>query len=102
MRKSETGSFRDPERHGREPGDAGETRRSALEAPSPSGFRGLHTRAWVQGLGKLTPPRAPLLSGVSPAGGRLTPPAAADAALSFWVLASPSAGAAEVSSWWEM
>lgn len=57
----------------------------------------------MEGLREAHIPLVPLLSGVSPARGWLTPvPAAADTARSFWVLASPSASAAEVSSWWEM
>lgn len=57
----------------------------------------------MEGLREAHIPLAPLPSGVSPAEVWLTPVrAATDSAPSFWVPASPSASAAEVSSWWEM
>lgn len=92
------------ERRGTEKGAALERRADLREQPPPP-FRiqRFANQGWDKGLREAHVPLAPLLSGVSPARGWLTPVlAAASSVQSFWVLALPSASAAEVSSWWEM
>ena len=102
--KTRDKSQRRPGRGGKEKGTALERRADKrVPPPPPFSIPRFANPGWMEGLWEAHTPLAPLLSGVSPAKGWLTPvPAAADTAPIFWVLASPSASAAEVSSWWEM
>lgn len=94
------------ERQGKEKGAALERRADKrVQPPPPFKIRRSANPGWDEGAPASSRPPPPplLLSGVLSARGWLTPvPAASDTALSFWVFASPSASAAEVSSWWEM
>lgn len=73
--------------------------------PPPLWIQRFANQDWDEGAWGSSRPLAPFClesrlpgAGEPSSGGR----AVADIALSFWVLASPSASAAEVSSWWEM
>ena len=95
VRKSDTGRLRDPERPGKENRAAWGSRADLCVQPPPLlDSEVCKPELGCRGFGKLTSPRPPSVWSLAHQGLVNPSPAVADTALSFWVLASPSASAA--------